>query len=91
VRVEIESAARWHPVLEGVEPFVSRLDAPEGDGVPEDAMLLLVGGSSGTVQPVAWLRRSGRAFHTRLGSVVDFQQPNFIRLLGNAVAWVGCP
>ena len=41
VRIEIEPAARRHPVLEGVEPFVSRLDAPERDGLPGDATVLL--------------------------------------------------
>jgi hypothetical protein len=92
VRVDIEPAARWHPVLEAVEPFVSRLGPPAGDDMPDDAMLLLSGQSGGAVQPVAWLCcHYGRAFYTRLGSVADFQQPDFIRLLINAAMWVGSP
>jgi hypothetical protein len=90
VQVEIEAAARWHPVLEGVEPFVSCLDAAEGVGVAADAMFLLNGRIAGEVQPLAWVRRrDGRQFHTRLGSAEDFHQPSFVRLLLNAIAWVG--
>jgi hypothetical protein len=92
VRLEIEPAARWHPVLEGVEPFVSLHCAPEKDDMPGDATILLRGRSRGVCQPVAWLHcRYGRAFHTRLGSVADFDQADFIRVLLNAAAWVGCP
>ena len=91
VRIEIEPAARRHPVLEGVEPFVSRLDAPERDGLPGDATVLL-SERNAAAPPVAWLQsRDGRAFHTRLGSAADFRHPAFLRLLFNAVAWVGCP
>ncbi len=54
VRVEMEAAAQWHPVLEGVEPFVSRLAAPEEDRLPDDATLLLSGRSDEAVQPAAW-------------------------------------
>jgi hypothetical protein len=90
VRIERAPAAAWHPVLEGVEPFLSRLDAAEGFPVPHDATILLNGRSVAAVEPVAWLRhRPGRAFCTRLGSVADFQQPAFLRLLLSAVAWVG--
>jgi hypothetical protein len=92
VPLEIEPVARWHPVLEGVEPFVSLHGVPEGDDMPEDATLLLSCRSHGACQPVAWLHcRYGRAFHTRLGSVADFHQPDFIRVLLNAAGWVGCP
>ena len=90
VRVELASAAQWHPVLEGVEPFLSRLVAAEASPLPDDATLLLNARGIAAVEPVAWVRhRPGRVFCTRLGSVADFQQPAFLRLLLNAVAWVG--
>ena len=89
VRIEIEPAAQWHPVLAGVGPFISHLDALESAGLPDDAVLLLSGQGTGAVEPVAWLRRRyGLAFHTRLGSVADFRQPAFVHLLLNAAAWV---
>ncbi len=92
VQVKIEPAAQWHPVLAGVKPFSSHLDALESAGLPDDATLLLSGQCAGAVEPVAWLRRRyGLAVHTRLGSVADFRQPAFVRLLLNAAAWVACP
>jgi hypothetical protein len=92
VRVELAPAARWHPVLEGFEPFLSRLAAADVSPLPDDATVLLGGRSITAVEPVAWLRHGhGRAFYTRLRSVADFQQPAFLRLLLHAVAWVGDP
>ena len=38
---------------------------------------------------MAWTRlhRGGRVFYTSLGQEDDFREPNFLRLLGNAICW----
>ena len=43
----------------------------------------------GCVMPVVWTRRygKGRVFYTSLGHVDDFEQPQFLRLLVNAIHW----
>jgi type 1 glutamine amidotransferase len=40
-------------------------------------------------EPVAWtnVHNGGRVFYTSLGHVDDFQDPQFNRLLTNAVLW----
>jgi hypothetical protein len=89
--VEIVPAAQGHPVVAGIQPFESR-GASEPLEMPQDAKLLLTGRTvGGQFQPLAWTEDGphGRAFHTALGSSADFGQPDFVRLLLNALAWVG--
>jgi hypothetical protein len=88
--IEISPAAEGHPLLNGVDPFVSRRKAPVCVPIPADATVLLTVATSAGVYPVAWVghRRHGRTFHTTLGSPEDFQQPAFVRLLLNALAWI---
>jgi hypothetical protein len=91
MEVEMAPAAEWHPVLEGVWPFPSRHGQPEPQpGLPEDAFLLLAGRADGQTWPVAWVRHTaeGPVFCTSLGSSDDFRQPDFVRLLLNALRWV---
>ena len=42
-------------------------------------------------EPVTWTRThaGGRVFYTSLGHQEDFEEPNFLRLLANAVLWCG--
>jgi hypothetical protein len=85
------AAARGHLVLNQVQPFVSRRGVSECAGVPARATCLLVGRMSDRVQPVAWVwdgRRSG-VFYTSLGKAEDFRQPDFLRLVLNALSWIG--
>jgi hypothetical protein len=90
MEVEVAMALAWHPILEGVEPFVSRRGGYSGVRLPTDATVLLYGKTGGTVLPLAWLDHLGsRVFHSILGSPEDFRQPGFIRLVLNAIAWLG--
>jgi type 1 glutamine amidotransferase len=52
---------------------------------------LLVGKSDGNEWPVAWVwgGRRGRVFFTSLGSADDFRKPDFVRLVVNAIEWIG--
>ena len=51
---------------------------------------LLNGTCGDHVEPVAWTNtyRGGRVFYTSLGDAGDFQTPQFLTLLSNAIYWV---
>ena len=87
--VEMADAAEGHPVLRGVEPFASRGALYENAEIADDATVLLRGTFPGQTHPVAWVRRhrGGRVFCTSLGHPLDFVEPDFLRLLANAVRW----
>jgi len=91
--IAASAAADGHPVLRGVEPFVSCSGLPAYPCVPEDADCLLLGQRGERSEPVAWARedRGRRLFHTLLGCTADFRQPSFGRLLANALTWVARP
>jgi len=88
-RIEVADAARWHPVLDGVGPFVSRnivstIAHPRGN-----TTCLLIGRLADGIVPVAWARHGDkRAVCTLLGDAEDFGQSEFVRLLQNALEWV---
>jgi hypothetical protein len=89
VQIEFAAAASWYPILEGVEPFRSRQNLSSGVRVPSGATILLTAATSCGSRPVAWIEhRHGRVFRTTLGSAADFRQPNFVRLVINATAWL---
>jgi hypothetical protein len=87
--VEIAGAACWHPVLDGVGPFVSRNVASTIAHRRTNTTYLLIVRSADRVMPVAWARDGDdRAVCTLLGHAEDFGQPEFVRLLQNALEWV---
>lgn len=90
MRVEI-APAPWHPILEGVEPFASQYQVVDGIRTADDATFLLVVQSAHRTTPVAWIehRHYGGVFCTSLGTADDFRQPAFVRLVFNAIDWVG--
>ncbi|MGD0896329.1 MAG: ThuA domain-containing protein [Thermoguttaceae bacterium] len=89
--LEVEPAEQaWeHPVLAGVEPFVARGDPRGPVRVARAAEILLWGFGGGLVKPLAWAwRPRGRpVFYSLLGSPDDLRQPDFLRLMANAVRW----
>jgi hypothetical protein len=89
MRIEIAPAARWHPVLESVEPFLCRPNLAQG--LATDATPLLITRAAGGVQAVAWIEHLAEedVFHTNLGSSEDLGQADFVRLVQNAVVWIG--
>lgn len=84
--------ATGHPILKGVEPL-----AWHSNGslylvkplVDQQATVLLNGTSGDKNEPIAWSRMYGssRIFYTSLGYPADFEQPQFRRLLVNAIRW----
>jgi hypothetical protein len=91
--LEVErSQSGWHhPVVRGVETMIAEGDVYSGPRLSPDATVLLTAQSGQRVQPAAWATRheGGRVFCTTLGLDEDFCEPNFLRLISNAVHWTG--
>ena len=87
--ITVSKAARNHPILKGVAPFKSNGSLYKNPNVASDVTVLLRGAIPKEDEPVAWLRERGaqRVFYTSLGHPDDFRDPNFVRLLTNAIAW----
>ena len=90
-QVSVAPGAERHPVLRDVLSFTSEGSLYKNTPIADDATLLLVGRTADGEEPVAWIRRhrGGRVFYTSLGHQSDFLNPNFLRLIENAVLWAG--
>ncbi len=82
-------AGKDHPVLAGVKPFRTLGSLYKNPNVAADVAVLLTGTAGKDSYPVAWVREKDkrRAFYTSLGTPDDFADPNFVRLLTNALGW----
>jgi hypothetical protein len=88
-KIELGNAARWHPVLQGVRPFILHNGTPSTACLRMNTTNLLIHRAAGKVIPIAWARHGEhRAVCTSLGREEDFQHPEFVRLLLNALDWV---
>ena len=80
-----------HPILAGVRlPFTSIGSLYEAGPLTKSTKLLLVGTIPKQLpEPVAWTNRykKSRVFYSSLGHPKDFENPQFRRLLINAVFW----
>jgi putative membrane-bound dehydrogenase-like protein len=87
--VHFTHLARSHPVLQGVKQFRSVGSLYKNTGLAADDDILLTGSIPGHSEPIAWTRthNGGRLFYTSLGHPEDFKNPNFLRLLKNALLW----
>lgn len=85
--VKIEDKS--HPILKGVTPFKSVASLYKNTGLAKDVHLLLTGTIPEHSEPLAWTRnhKGGRVFYTSLGHQRDFEEPQFIRLVTNAIHW----
>jgi len=83
--------AAGHPILAGVlTPLKSTAALYRASPLADSAKALLVGAIPGEKpEPVAWTNTYGksRVFYTSLGSLDDFANPHFRRMLVNAVFW----
>jgi len=88
-KVHLVEVAKDHPVLAGVEPFESPYSLYKNTGLANDVTLLATATADGHTEPVAWTRlhHGGRVFYTSLGGPKDFENPNFLRMLTNAIFW----
>jgi len=80
-----------HPILAGVKPakWHSTGSLYYTAPVKKDATVLMTGSVAERTEPVTWIRKynDARVFYTSLGHPDDFRQPQFRRLLANAVFW----
>lgn len=80
-----------HAILTGITPFVSTASLYRNTPLKSTATPLLVGRiPNEQPEPIAWINQHKKAkvFYVSLGSVDDFQNPMFQRLLHNAVRWL---
>ena len=86
-----EGGAKGHPILAGVRmPFASIGSLYEVSPLSRSAKWLLTGTiPNKEPEPVAWTNtyKKSRVFYTSLGHPDDFKNPQFRRLLINAVFW----
>ncbi len=89
--VRFEPASEGHPLVEGVSKFSSAGGLYRNTGISTDTTLLMSASTDEHDEPVTWTRTNagGRVFYTSLGHQAEFQDPNFLRLLANAVMWCG--
>jgi len=90
--VAVVPEAAGHPTLKDI-----KLRQWHSDGnlylakplIDPQANVLLTGSVEDKVEPIAWTRMCGssRVFYTSLGYPTDFEQPQFRRLLVNAIHW----
>jgi type 1 glutamine amidotransferase len=75
--------------LKGVKPFTSVASLYKNPDIAKDTHLLLTGNIPEHTEPLAWTRlhNGGRVFYTSLGHQKDFEEPNFLRLVANALYW----
>ncbi len=80
-----------HPILSGVElPFTSNGSLYKASPLSKTTEALLMGAiPNQSPEPVAWTNvyKNGRVFYTSLGHPDDFANPQFRKLLINAVFW----
>ena len=90
-RVRFEPASEGHPLLEGVAELSSAGSLYRNTPIATGASLLMSASTEEHDEPVTWTRThaGGRVFYTSLGHQEDFEEPNFLRLLANAVLWCG--
>jgi putative membrane-bound dehydrogenase-like protein len=87
--VAIPDAAKDHPILRGVKPFESVGSLYRNTGLKADTTLLMTGTIPDHTEPITWVReyKGARIFTTSLGHPKDFEDPNFLKLLTNALFW----
>ncbi len=88
-KVTVNSLNKDHPVLEGIQDFVSKYSLYKTAPIAGDAKLLLTGTTSEGSQPVAWTRDQNgrRVVYIALGGVQDWKNPIFVKLLTNSLFW----
>jgi putative heme-binding domain-containing protein len=87
--LKLTEAGEKHPVLSGVKPFPATGGLYKNPNVAKDVTVLMMGSIPDHTEPVTWVReyKGGRVFYTSLGHPDDFKDPNFVRMLTNAVFW----
>jgi type 1 glutamine amidotransferase len=84
--------AAQHPILAGIQfaQWSSTSSLYKVSPLRPGATELLTGKCDSHTEPIAWTHtyHGGRVFYTSLGNVQDFQTPQFVTMLINAIDWV---
>ena len=88
-KVTPAAGAKDDPILRGVGPFETVGSLYRNSGLAADDHILLNGAIPEHVEPVAWTRlhSGGRVFYTSIGQQADFKNPQYLKLLVNAIYW----
>jgi type 1 glutamine amidotransferase len=89
-RIEVVPGAERHPILAGVTLSTAGDALYKNSGHATDINVLLRGTIEGQPsEPLAWTRHvnGGRVFYTSLGAQETFRNPDFRRMLANALFW----
>lgn len=88
-QVTVNPANKSHPILKGVKDFTSKYSLYMTSPIASDAKLLLTGTIPAGSEPVAWTRsvNNARIVYIALGGFQDWQNPEFKKLLTNALFW----
>jgi len=80
-----------HPILSGVsgEKWHSSGSLYNAAPIDKQATLLMTGSADGKTEPLTWTRnyKGSRVFYSSLGHPNDFKQPQFRKMLVNAIYW----
>lgn len=92
VQVTVAEGSEDHPILKDVGKLPPSDKLYRAAPLKEGTTLLLEGKIDGKpAEPVAWTHRAGpnqaKIFYTSLGQTSDFEDPQFRKLLANAIAW----
>ena len=89
--IRFEPGSDGHPVMDGVSEFSSAGGLYRNTGISTDTKLLMSASTDDHDEPVTWTRThaGSRVFYTSLGHQAEFHDPNFLRMLANAVMWCG--
>ena len=87
--VKTTKSGLTHPILEGVKPFTSPGSLYKNPDLTSKVDVLLTGSIPDQSEPVAWVgpNKERRIFYTSLGHPKDFADPNYVRMLTNAIYW----
>lgn len=91
--LKLADGAGSHPILKGVSPtkLVGKGSLYKVSPLSTGTVALLIGAvPDAAPEPVAWTYTrpdGGKTFYTSLGHPEDFSQPDFQRLLRNAIDW----
>ncbi len=89
--IQVAPGAEKHPILAGIEtPFSSKGSLYQTSPLASSTTALLIGSiPKQKPEPIAWTNtyKKSRIFYTSLGHRNDFENPQFVQLMGNAVRW----
>ena len=89
IKIVVNNPTARHPVLSGVYGWTRNGKLYRNKELAKGVTLLLTARAARESHPVAWARTIGkqRVFYTSMGTVEDFSNDTFNKMLANAVEW----